>query len=96
MKVSFLLILLLLTINVIPNNTVQEIKKEMVTKGSITVASKQFEVIYYDNPTSRSLINQMPFTVKLKDYAGMEKIFIPCNLWIKLVHQKVPIRLLVT
>ncbi|MCB9331174.1 MAG: hypothetical protein H6574_08850 [Lewinellaceae bacterium] len=31
----------------------------------------------YNNPTAQSLADQMPFTVELKDYAGIEKIFYP-------------------
>ncbi len=43
----------------------------------ITVSSQKFEAILYDNPTSRSLLDQVPFTVDTEDYAGMEKIFYP-------------------
>lgn len=46
-------------------------------EGNLTVGSKRFTVIYEDNPTSRSLIDQMPFTVEVEDYAGIEKIFYP-------------------
>ena len=51
--------------------------KLIPTEGKITIGSKTLKVIYDDNPTSQSLIKQMPFTVELKDYAGIEKIFYP-------------------
>ena len=51
--------------------------KTVLTKGKITVDSQILKVFYYDNPASRSLAEQMPFTVELKDYAGTEKIFYP-------------------
>lgn len=44
---------------------------------TIEVGSEVFQAKLYDNPTSKSLIAQMPFTVELKDYAGIEKIFYP-------------------
>ena len=47
------------------------------TRVKVAVGSHVFEVILYDNPTSHSLIEQMPFTVELEDYAGKEKIFQP-------------------
>lgn len=68
--------ILLITITTL-DNTTQEMEKTILIKGIITVDSQQFDVVYYDNPTSRSLVNMMPFTVELKDYAGIEKIFYP-------------------
>lgn len=44
---------------------------------TILIGSQSFRASFYDNPTSRSLIEQMPFTVELEDYAGLEKIFYP-------------------
>lgn len=49
----------------------------MNIEGTITVGSENFSVIYQDNPTVRSLIEQMPFMVELEDYANLEKIFYP-------------------
>ena len=51
--------------------------KAMNIKGIITVGSETFHITYLDNPTVQSLIKQMPFTVELEDYAGLEKIFYP-------------------
>ncbi|WP_288369706.1 cyclophilin-like fold protein [uncultured Algoriphagus sp.] len=45
--------------------------------ANIKVADQDFRAIFYPNPTSRSLIDQMPFTVEIEDYAGIEKIFYP-------------------
>ncbi|MCB0841299.1 MAG: hypothetical protein KDD99_31735 [Bacteroidetes bacterium] len=51
--------------------------KIVLTQGKVLVGTEVFNVTYYDNPTSRSLVAQMPFTVELEDYAGIEKIFYP-------------------
>ncbi len=51
--------------------------KALNIKGTITVGSRTFTITYRDNPTVRSLTEQMPFTVELEDYAGIEKIFYP-------------------
>ncbi len=50
--------------------------KEIIN-GTISIGDNIFEVEYLNNPTSKSLIQQMPFTVDLEDYAGIEKIFYP-------------------
>ncbi|SMO65299.1 cyclophilin-like fold protein [Gracilimonas mengyeensis] len=62
--------------------TDQKITEKMATNGSkiegtITAGSETFTVIYQDNPTAKSLLDQMPFTTELEDYAGIEKIFYP-------------------
>ncbi|MBL6448492.1 hypothetical protein JMN32_19435 [Fulvivirga sp. 29W222] len=49
----------------------------LTSQIKIIVGSQVFEATLYDNPTSLSLIEQMPFTVELEDYAGKEKIFHP-------------------
>lgn len=50
---------------------------KVLTIGTIKVGTQIFKVTYYDNPTSRSLVEQMPFATELEDYAGIEKIFYP-------------------
>lgn len=47
------------------------------TQIIIVVGDKEFEAELYDNPTANSLIEQMPFSIDLKDYANKEKIFYP-------------------
>ncbi|MCB9315495.1 MAG: hypothetical protein H6569_05115 [Lewinellaceae bacterium] len=43
----------------------------------LKVGSLSFQAMLYNNPTAQSLAGQMPFTVAVKDYAGIEKIFYP-------------------
>lgn len=43
----------------------------------IKCGSQVFEAVLWNNPTSLSLVSQMPFTIKLEDYGGVEKIFYP-------------------
>ena len=50
---------------------------QTMIEGKISVEQLIYQINYYDNPTARSFIKQMPFTVTLEDYAGMEKIFYP-------------------
>jgi len=56
---------------------ISSMEQTVLIKGKIKVGEENFPVVYYDNPTSRSLVAQMPFTVTLEDYAGIEKIFYP-------------------
>lgn len=49
----------------------------MRIKGKIVIGKEPFDVEYMNNPTSQSLLAQMPFTVQLDDYVGKEKIFHP-------------------
>lgn len=48
-----------------------------ITKIMLKVGSQEFQANLYNNPTSQSLLDQMPLTVEMDDYAGMEKIFYP-------------------
>ena len=50
---------------------------QTMIEGKISVEQLIYQINYYDKPTARSFIKQMPFTVTLEDYAGMEKIFYP-------------------
>ena len=82
MKVVFasLLVLVVLNQGVVPpkdQNTVLMKQESVWVRGKIIVGSQTFEVSYYDNPTSRSLVEQMPFSANLEDYARTEKIFHP-------------------
>lgn len=52
-------------------------QESILIKGKIKVGPQVFEVFYYDNPTSRSFVEQMPFTIHLEDYAQTEKVFHP-------------------
>lgn len=46
---------------------------------ALYVGSERFTASLLSNPTSQSLVDQLPFSVKLEDYAGMEKIFYPAE-----------------
>lgn len=46
-------------------------------QGKITVGSETFPVTFFINPTTNSLLEQMPLLADLEDYAGLEKIFYP-------------------
>lgn len=43
----------------------------------LIIGNETFEATLKDNPTSLSLIEQMPFQLELSDYHGVEKIFHP-------------------
>lgn len=43
----------------------------------IKVGDQSFRVGLYNNATNQSLIAQLPLTVELEDYGGLEKIFYP-------------------
>ncbi|MEH0153024.1 cyclophilin-like fold protein [Limibacter armeniacum] len=56
--------------------------QDMDNKGllihlNITVGTQVFKASLYNNPTSQSLLDQLPFTVEVEDYAGIEKVFYP-------------------
>lgn len=60
------------------NDKIHEMgKKALDQEIKIVIGKEEFIANLYDNPTSRSLIKQMPFSVELEDYAGIEKIFYP-------------------
>lgn len=44
---------------------------------ALTIGTKVFHATLYSNPTSQSLLNQMPFTVEMEDYSNIEKVFYP-------------------
>lgn len=46
-------------------------------KITLTVGTETFEALFNDSPTSQSLLDQMPFSVQVEDYANKEKIFQP-------------------
>jgi len=54
----------------------QNSKKEL-TSINVVVGNETFNATLFDNPTSLSLMEQMPFSVEIEDYAGNEKIFYP-------------------
>ncbi len=55
-------------------------KQQETMVGEIIVGDKTFEVVYHNNLTSQSFLEQMPFTTVMKDYAGKEKIFDPIEV----------------
>jgi len=59
-------------IKIIPSNSMTDSIKIVLKIGS-----EAFAATLHNNPTSQSLIAQMPFTTEMKDYAGIEKIFYP-------------------
>lgn len=40
----------------------------------ISVGDKDFTAKFYDNETSRAVINNMPFTIDMSDFNGQEKV----------------------
>lgn len=76
LKMKNLLSIVLITSIAELNNTGMA-KERDKTSIIISVGSKDFTGFLFKNPTSNSLMEQMPFTVELKDYASTEKIFYP-------------------
>lgn len=56
-------------------NEVQDMKNSI--RIVLNVGEQTFQATLYNNATSRSLVQQMPFTVDVEDYASTEKIFYP-------------------
>lgn len=78
-KLGLCNLLFLLPIGIGGTNTSLNLttKQEKTLLGKIIVGNEMFEVTYFDNPTTQSLLDQMPFTIVLKDYAKTEMIFYP-------------------
>jgi len=82
-----LLFLMILSLSGIQQFSKSEIGSEEVSfnqqvmadtlKIFIEVGEDQFEMKLSPNPTSLSLLEQVPFTVEFDDFAGLEKIFYP-------------------
>lgn len=59
--------------DIIQPKTMDEMKLK-ITFGQTTLTAT-----LYNNPTTQDLIDQLPFTTELEDYAGNEKIFYPAQ-----------------
>jgi len=57
-----------------PSQAENSNKKENTMKMRITAGDTVLTATMYDNATSRDFVALMPLTLKLKDYAGTEKV----------------------
>lgn len=46
-------------------------------KLKIAIAGKKVTAVFYDNPTTRDFVSQLPLTVDMGDFGGKEKILYP-------------------
>ncbi len=57
------------------SNTQEQLKEgDAMPTVNIQVGNKNFTAIIYDNKSARAIIQEMPFTLEMDDYASQEKV----------------------